>query len=149
MIVFQLSCQRADFLGSRAVEHFEEKGLKTGETRRAFSVQTKKSEIEHNLVVTKRMQSWGSRRGCPLCWGQCLLQGKGCCRDQGLSVYSALTIPTGAQEDFASLPLGMDAAPAPKPQKIYHRQREELGQPTTTHVIQSQEYATDCDPRLG
>lgn len=28
VIVFQFSCQRADFLGSRAVDHFEEKGLK-------------------------------------------------------------------------------------------------------------------------
>ena len=66
-----------------------------------------------------------------------LVQGKGCSRDQGLSVYSALTIPTGAQEDFAPLPFGMD-----------RRQRKDLGQPTTMHVIQSQEYTTDRDPRL-
>lgn len=36
VIVFQLSCQRADFLGSRAVEHFEEKGLKDWRNQAGF-----------------------------------------------------------------------------------------------------------------
>lgn len=49
VVIFKLSCQSGDFLGSSTAEHFERKVLK------AFGLQTKKLENgPHELTVTRK-----------------------------------------------------------------------------------------------
>ena len=132
---------------------------KTGETRRAFSVQTKKSEIGHSLVVTKKREWFPRRRLAELGESQELSPVLGSVsptrkgvlqRPRPQCIFSSYNSHWGpGRLCLLAFWDGPFPPTPPPPKKIYHRQRKDLGQPTTTHVIQSQEYATDRDPRLG
>lgn len=130
---------------------------KTGETRRAFSVQTKKSEIVYNLVVTKKrvwfpgrsLAELGESQGLSPVLGSVSPTRRGVLqRPRPQCVFSSYHSHWGPGR--LCLLAFRDGPPPPPPNhKKYTAGKGKNWDNPGTHVIQSQEYTTDCDPRRG